>query len=907
LNKTHISTLNLLEDLKKEMRERKQAATQLKRMQALLDGTGSLAQVGGWEIDLKTQKLTWTKQVFTIHEVGDDFVPTVEKAVDFYAPESQPIIQDAVAMAIENGESFDVELQIITAKNNWRWVHVVGDAVIHDEKVVAILGMFQDITKRKLAEKDLQELQAKQSAMISNISDVIGIIGADGIMKYKSPNIEKWFGWKPEELIGTGGFMNVHSDDLERIKNEFVTLLGVEASVKTLEYRHKCKDGSFKPIELTATNLINDPIIQGVLLNYHDISDRKQAEEELMGTKFVLDTTTDAVYWMQQDGQFVDVNDAACKKLGYTRDELLAMHVNDMNPDYPTDRWSATWELIKKEKSVNIEAHHKTKDGIVFPVEIQANYVQFGDKERICSYVRDITERKQAEETLIQANTIINRSPVVAFLWKYEDGWPVEYVSENVKKLSGYTPAEFLEGKIGYNQIIHAEDIERVSAEVAASNEKEGLQSFAHKPYRIISKSGAIIWIDDTTFIRRNSQGIITHYEGIVRDITERKQLEKQRLALEDQLHQAQKLEAIGTMVGGISHEFNNVLQSMFLYASLVQSDLPENEVLRSNFQHILDDGNRARDLIKQVLTFSRKTKLEMKAQPLHELVLDALVLERASLPTTIEIIQDIDMNCGLVLCDKTQFHQIMINLCNNAQHAMEEKGGTLTVSLKPARASLSSGDPETDVLELIVSDTGHGIDAFDLEKIFDPFFTTKQFGKGTGLGLSVIHGLVEMMEGQISVSSEIGKGTTFRILLPVTEAVQEEELIKSAGNADVNSLSILLVDDEESIRESIQIILTRKGYKVDSASDGTQALELFKTNPGKYDRIVTDQSMPKMSGVELTKAIRKDNSDIPIILSTGQLGAENKKIFKDIGITAFIQKPWSAEELITRIQKLDT
>ena len=396
---------------------------------------------------------------------------------------------------------------------------------------------------------------------------------------------------------------------------------------------------------------------------------------------------------------------------------------------------------------------------------------------------------------------------------------------------------------------------------------------------RYFHKKGNIICVLLAVSLVKDSLGKPAYFISQIEDITKAKNAETQRQELEAQLRQSQKLEAIGTMVGGISHEFNNVLQSMFLYASLVQADLPENEVLHSNFQRILDGGNRARDLIKQVLTFSRKAKVKMEPQHIHDMIMDVLVLERASLPANIDIQQDIDLNCGLVLCDKTQIHQIMVNLCNNAQHAMGEKGGTLTVSLKLAQASLSNGDPETDVLELKVSDTGHGIDASDLERIFDPFFTTKQFGQGTGLGLAVVHGIVEMMDGNISVTSEIDKGTTFRILFPVTEAVQEEGVIKSSVAADVMSRSILLVDDEESIRSVTQIILTRKGFKVDSASDGTQALELFKANPGKYDLIVTDQSMPRMSGIDLTKAIRKDNSDIPIILSTGQLGAENKKI----------------------------
>ena len=290
----------------------------------------------------------------------------------------------------------------------------------------------------------------------------------------------------------------------------------------------------------------------------------------------------------------------------------------------------------------------------------------------------------------------------------------------------------------------------------------------------------------------------------------------------------------------------------------------------------------------------------------MHEILLESLVLERASLPANIELKQDIDRDCGLVLCDRTQVHQIILNLCNNAQHAMGAKGGTLTVRLKQIQTSMKEKAPEATALELTVIDTGHGIKASDIEKIFDPFYTTKQFGQGTGLGLSAIHGIVEMMEGQISVTSKPGKGTTFRILFPVTSTVREEAAPKPAGKSNIVSHSILLIDDEDGIRDAAQSVLASMGHLVDSASDGKQALQLFKANPGKYDLIFTDQSMPKMSGVELTKAIRNTKSDIPIILSTGQLGVADEKEFKDIGITAFIQKPWTANELIRRIQELD-
>lgn len=396
-------------------------------------------------------------------------------------------------------------------------------------------------------------------------------------------------------------------------------------------------------------------------------------------------------------------------------------------------------------------------------------------------------------------------------------------------------------------------------------------------------------------------------HRELLDQINERKQAEADRLIIEKQLHQSQKLEAVGTMVGGISHELNNVLQSMFLYGGLIQHDLPDDEELQSNMHQLLKEGDRARNIVKQILTFSRKTTTDMKPQFIHDQVLEYLSLERASFSANIRIKHDIDMDCGMVLCDKTQIHQIIINLCNNAQHAMEEEGGTLSVGLHQIKAAIENGDVETDFLELTISDTGHGIGSSDLERIFDPFFTTKQLGQGTGLGLSVIHGIVEMIGGQIFVTSAVDEGTKFRILLPVVETEEELQPIqKSEAKAVGFNKSILLVDDEDSIRIATEVALSRKGFIVNSAEDGKQAAELMKEHPSRFDLVITDLTMPNLSGADLTREIRKLNLDIPVILSTGKLGIEDEKDFKDIGITAFIQKPWTANELIAKIQEID-
>ncbi|MEW6672237.1 MAG: ATP-binding protein [Thermodesulfobacteriota bacterium] len=395
---------------------------------------------------------------------------------------------------------------------------------------------------------------------------------------------------------------------------------------------------------------------------------------------------------------------------------------------------------------------------------------------------------------------------------------------------------------------------------------------------------------------------------GIIRDISEREKAEKEKRELAFQLAQAQKMESIGTLAGGIAHDFNNILTSIIGYTDLALIDVETGSTLEGNIKEVKIAGNRAKELVKQILAFSRQGKNELKPIRPRMIVEESLKLLRSSIPTTITIKQNIESD-SLIMSDPTQIHQIVMNLCVNAAHAMEDSGGTLAVELTDVllddadarkHVDLSQGD----YLKLVVADTGSGIRPEIIEFIFDPYFTTKKPGVGTGLGLSVVHGIVKQIGGEITVESELGKGSTFTIYLPVLrKSVKiESETLEGLPGGNEN---ILVIDDETPIVNMCKQMLISFGYKVTFRTSSIESLELFKKRPNEFDLILTDMTMPSMTGDRLAVELMKIRPDIPVILCTGYSRILSERKAAEIGIKAFIMKPYGRDELAKTVRKV--
>jgi CheY-like chemotaxis protein len=395
---------------------------------------------------------------------------------------------------------------------------------------------------------------------------------------------------------------------------------------------------------------------------------------------------------------------------------------------------------------------------------------------------------------------------------------------------------------------------------------------------------------------------------AVEKEITERERAEEERKKLEAQLHQAHKMEAIGTLAGGIAHDFNNVLYSIIGYTELTMDDVPEGSLAQKNLKEVLKGAMRAKDMVRQILAFSRKDDIQKKPVKIQPVVKEALKLLRSSIPATIEIRQSIDEDCGPVLAASTQIHQVVMNLATNAYQAMREKGGLLELTLMEEEIGSDNSDPDLypdTYLKLTVSDTGHGMNSVVMKKIFDPYFSTKGPGEGTGMGLAVVHGIVKSHGGDIKVFSKLGEGTTFHVYLPLIKTRPVEPKTVPAGPAPTGTEHILFVDDEEPIVRMMQQILERLGYQVTSRTSSVEALEAFKAKPDEYDLVITDMTMPNMTGVELAPRLREIRSDIPIIMCTGFSETIDEDKAKNMGILAYIMKPFLIDEIAKTIRKV--
>ena len=516
---------------------------------------------------------------------------------------------------------------------------------------------------------------------------------------------------------------------------------------------------------------------------------------------------------------------------------------------------------------------------------------------------RFISERKQAEsqlrvsenryrELVENANSIILRM---------DSKGTLSFFNEYAQRFFGFTAEEVL-GKNVVGTIVPETDSDGTDLRAMMVELGRHPGRFTTNENENMLRDGTRVWISWTNKPFFNERGEVSEILCVGNDITELKRADEEKRHLQARLNQAQKMEAIGTLAGGIAHDFNNILGAVIGYAELAREESQPGSALAHDLDRVLEAGGRAADLVKQILAFSREASTERVPLQPPNLIKEALKLLRPALPSTIIIKQQLETATSPILADPTQIHQIVMNLCTNAFHAMEQNGGILEISLKDCELSqvdchVQSGVKPGNFVELSIGDTGQGIAPEIRDKIFEPYFTTKEVGKGTGMGLSIIHGIITAMGGFVTCDSALGIGTTFHVFFP---AIKREvvSIIQPVVMTPYGKERILFIDDEEVLAEMGKVMLERLGYKVTVRTSSIEALATFQNQSDQFDAVITDQTMPGMTGIDLARRMLQIRPGIPIILCTGYSNLVSEEQAKLMGIRGFIMKPMSKKEI---------
>ena len=800
-----------------------------------------------------------------------------------------------------SNEPYSQEISVHLKKGDTWFFNTLKPIDFGPLQVPAVLSVSLDITERKSAEIALHESEEKYSVLFNTfplgitVSDESGNIVEANAMSSELLGIKK--DEHQERRIDGPEWRIIRPDGTDMPRDEW-------AAVRALKERRLCKNaemGIVKPdgkttwINVTAAPLLLEKY--GVVVAYGDITGYKQAEQNYQ-TLFreMIDGFALHEIIFDKDGQpenykFLAVNPAFEKMTGMKADQIVGRNVLDVIPDLEP-RWIETYgNVALSGKPAFFESY-----AAALGKDFQVTAFRPLPNQFACVFV-DITERKKAEKDLKDAHerflSVLDGIDATVYVADMETN-EILFMNKTMKNAFGRDMT---------GELCHEVFRGQKAPCPHCTNDQ------------LLDKNGdstdVIVWQDRNPINGRlylNHDRAIKWTDGrmvrlqVATDITEMKNMEIR-------LQQAQKMESIGSLAGGIAHDFNNILFPIVGMSEMLLEDLPQGSPEHENAVEIFNAGRRGSDLVKQILTFSRQSELKKIPVRIQQVMKEVMKLSRSTIPSNITITQDIQSDCSMVQADPTQVHQIAMNLITNAYHAIEPKNGEITVRLK--EVEIGFGQPfERDLLPgkyvlLSVSDTGIGIEPAILHKIFEPYFTTKEQGKGTGLGLAVVYGIVKEHLGDITVNSELGKGTTFNVYLPIMAKAEWSPSVEKNADSPVGHEQILLVDDEDPIAKLEKQMLERLGYKVVMRLNSLEALEAFKAQPNSFDLVISDMTMPYMTGDRLARELTAIRPDIPIIICTGFSERLNQEKAIAIVVKGFLMKPIVKAEMAKMVRNV--
>lgn len=773
----------------------------------------------------------------------------------------------------------------------------------------------QEITERKLVEERLKESEEKSrlwlehSPVCTKIVDLdfnLQYMSASGVRDLKINDIAEHYGKPYPFYFYPDSFKIPMRENLKKAKNtgEIITQ---EASVVDIEGNELWFHSTIVPV------IDQNKGLDYILVVSMEISKRKLVEKKLKKSEASLrdaQRIASIGNWsLDLQTGTVEMSDEMLILIGL-KDKNEALNVSNHEKFYTPESWQRFNEAVKtvrnNGKNYEIELEFSDKNAKCHNALARGEAI-YSKNNKIIGLkgtLQDITERRLTEKKLQKNESRLKRAEKIGKIgnWEYDLlNYSIVW-SDNLFTLYERDPKLGPPSDDEVSKYYSVEDHKRLRSYIQQIMETgEPIEGF-ECPVKI--PSGRAI-VSGSMFPIMDGEEKITKIFGVLQDITERKQAEKEQKRLKDKLQQVQKMESIGNLAGGIAHDFNNILYPILGFTQMSMDELPKNHPVQENLLDVLDGAKRARDLVKRILLFSRQKEQALKPIPLKPIIEESLKLLRSSFPSNIEIQTQYYSETDNVLCDETEIHEIIMNLCTNAYQAMEDMNGIIQIILDKEKPPSDISLPIGEYLRLSISDNGPGIKPEVIQNIFEPYFTTKEVGKGSGLGLSVVHGIVKNYKGEIQVENHHGKGTTFHIYLPITSKSIENGNNQEKIHHNVGIEKILFVDDEKSIVKLGTKSLERLGYRVTGMLDSSEALKLVKSNPEEFDLVITDMAMPEMVGTQLAKKILEIRPAMPIILCSGFSEKLEREKIKLLNIKAFIDKPILINDLTTKVREI--
>ncbi len=777
-----------------------------------------------------------------------------------------------------------------------------------EEMVQERTGELQkQIDETKRGEEALRQASERWRKTFDSMLDPVAFLSPEGNVEQYNRAFAEFCGWNIKTLKGHKCYALIHH------ANDHIPGCPFVKALKSRNRETMELESGDNVLFIVAEPVVSaDGQLTGVVHIIRDITDQKHDKAALEASmeryRMVAEAAHDYILTTNLDHRVTFANKAVSDLMGGI--DPIGLKVSDFTP--PENR-AKQEELMNKRRAgvsdiFSFEWKIMDARGRLLIMDVRSQLLTQEDRPSGVLFVaRDITERVQTAERLRILNERYELAAMAAGIGVWDRDLKTGEViwDDRMYDLYGVSRDQFDVTPDTWRDMIHSDDVLQVDHDfqiLMRNNE------YSDTEFRIRCPDGQIRHLKSYGMVQLDDKGHPARIIGVNYDITWRKQAEEERLKLEKQLFEAQKMEAVGTLAGGIAHDFNNILAAIMGYAELVLETKTENLRAR-NIQRLLMAAGRAKDLVNQILAFSRHTEHNQKPLDMRNIIKEETKLLRATMPTNIDIRQNIPNTPFTVLADVTQMHQIIMNLCTNAAHAMGAKGGTLDISL--SKETIMEDTPD-DLLHLnpglyvrlCISDTGQGIPPDILDRIFEPFFTTKKIGEGTGLGLSVVYGIVKNHRGGIRVASKPLNGAAFYIYLPCVEEATETEASSDKDIIPRGRERILFVDDEKDLTDLAKAILTRLGYRVTTCQDSRQALDIFKTDPDGFDLIITDMTMPHLSGSDLAQEVIRLRPQQSIILCTGFSSFIDAEKASQIGIKTFLAKPITKRDLAIAVRK---